>query len=51
MRLHSLIHVIMICEILKPNAMQIFRKLVRNKQHMALNASLCANNEYFYHVM
>ena len=35
------------------NSMQckIFRKLVRNKQHMALNTFLSANNEYFYHVM
>ena len=32
--------------------MQIFQKLVRNEQHMALNAFLCTNiNEYFYHVM
>ena len=33
------------------DAMQIFQKLVRNEQHMALNVFLCANNEYFYHVM
>lgn len=31
--------------------MEIFQKLVGNKQHMGLNVFLCANNEYFYYDM